>query len=90
MGTALPATKAVQDPADELRPFPVATLMEQANAILAAIPADHRAATIAAVDGDGASLYAAVRLKHGWTFMGKLSREWGGKLEGQAQLVWSR
>lgn len=99
MGTAVPPVRYTGDPAEpvkytggpaELRAFPVATLMEQANAILEAIPLDHRAATVIAADGDGVSMFAAVRLKHGWTFQGKLAKPWHGKLEGQVQLVWSQ
>ena len=78
---------------DEVRRFPAsADLLAQVDAILGAIPPDHRVAVVAAADLATGEMRLAVmyRLPAGFSFMGYLDKPYKGALTGGAELRWSR
>lgn len=75
---------------DEVRPFPVPSLLRDVQRACDAIPAGRTVAVIAWADQDQAGMAAMARLKGGWSFMAEIGKPWGGKLEARAAAVWTR
>jgi len=75
----------------EMRPLPRSTAIQAATAdILGSVPDSAHVAVVATATWYGAKLAAMVRGPKGWSFMGYLSREWGGTVSGGAELRFAR
>lgn len=88
MSTTLPDMPVTLPPHDEVRPFPVPTLLKQVNDVLAQLPKDAPGCLVAAVDQQSAGVYAFIRVANGLSFMAKIDKPYNGKLEYGAELVW--
>lgn len=55
---------------------------------LAALDPNDTAAFVGVATLDGAKAFAVVRLKHGWSVMGALEKEWKGDLKAEVAIGW--
>ena len=72
-----------------LKKFADSSIQKSMETILARLPEGHTAAFIGVATQDGAKAMAVVKLKHGWSVMGALEKEWSGDLKGEVAVGWS-
>lgn len=72
-----------------IRRFSDSQIQADVMKALSTLPAGTNGAVIAVADGQKAQLAALARLGEHWSVVGVLSRDWSGKLEGQAAAVFS-
>lgn len=82
-------TEAVA-PGDLIRAFPLKSLQDSVNSVLAQIPPDKHVAVIAYANTGGAKLGVFARMPAGFSFMGTLDKPWSGQLRAEAVLAWTR
>lgn len=85
---AAPPLKEVP-PALRIRIFGDAAVQAAIDAALAQLPAGKKGAVIAYADGNTVRLAVTARIAEGWSAVGVLAGQYGGKLEGAAAIRFS-
>jgi hypothetical protein len=77
------------DSHDEIRPWPVPSLLGDVDRAVKALPAGAAVAVIGYANKEQAGFAVVARKGEHWSFMGKLDKPWDGRWEYGAAVVWT-